>query len=88
MRIKEGFILRPLLGEHIVVGEGLAQVNFDKMLALNESAAYLWEKVAGKDFTRDTLVQLLLDRYDVSAGQAAADVDRLLDSWQKKGLVE
>ena len=88
MRIKEGFTLRPLLGGHIVVGEGLAQVNFDKILAINESAAYLWENVAGKDFTRDTLVQLLLDRYDVSAGQAAADVDALIESWRKKGFVE
>lgn len=88
MRIKEGFTLRPLLGGHIVVGEGLAQVNFDKIFALNESAAYLWEKVAGKEFTRDTLVQLLLDRYDVGAEEAADDVDKLLESWRTKGFVE
>lgn len=88
MRIKEGFILRPLLGGHIVVGEGLACVNFDKILALNESAAYLWGEVAGKDFTRDTLVQLLLDRYEVDAAQASSDADRLIESWREKGLVE
>lgn len=88
MRIKEGFTLRPLLGEHIVVGEGLAQVNFNKMLTLNESAAYLWEAVAGKDFTRDTLIQLLLDRYEVEAGQAGADVDKLIETWEKESILE
>ena len=36
MKIKEGFILRSICGEYIVVGEGLAQVNFNKMLSLNE----------------------------------------------------
>ena len=42
MRIKEGFTLRTICGEHVVIGEGLAQVNFTKMLSLNGSAAYLW----------------------------------------------
>ena len=65
MKIKEGFILRTICGEHIVVGEGLAQVNFNKMLSLNESAAYLWKEVEGKDFTQEDLVKLLLDRYEV-----------------------
>ena len=53
MKIKEGFILRTICGEHIVVGEGLAQVNFNKMLSLNESAAYLWKEAEGKEFTQE-----------------------------------
>ena len=88
MKIKEGFTLRPMLGEYIVVGEGLAQVNFNKMLSLNESAAYLWEAVAGKEFTRESLVQILLDRYEVTEEQAGADVDKLLESWRKEGILE
>ena len=47
MKIKEGFILRKICGEYVVVGEGLAQVNFNKMLSLNASAAYLWEQFQG-----------------------------------------
>ena len=88
MRIKDGFTLRTLLGEHIVVGEGLAQVNFNKMLSLNESAAYLLEAVSGKDFTREDLVKLLLERYEVSEEQAAADVDKLLAIWMEQGVAE
>lgn len=87
MKIKEGFTLRSLLGEFIVVGEGLAQVNFNKMLSLNESAAYLWKEVEGKDFTREDLVKFLLDRYEVSEEQAAADVDKLLAVWTQEGVV-
>ena len=87
MKIKEGFTLRSLLGEFIVVGEGLAQVNFNKMLSLNESAAYLWKEEEGKDFTREDLVKLLLDRYEVSEEQAAADVDKLLAVWTQEGVV-
>lgn len=88
MKIKEGFILRTICGEHVVVGEGLAQVNFNKMLSLNESAAWLWQEVSGKDFSREELVQLLLGRYEVSREQASADVDKLVDTWIKEGVVE
>ena len=88
MKIKEGFILRSICGEYIVVGEGLAQVNFNKMLSLNESAAYLWKEVEGKEFTPEDLVQLLLDKYDVSRKQAAADVEKLTATWVKEGVVE
>lgn len=87
MKIKEGFILRTMLGEHIVIGEGLAQVNFNKMLSLNESAAYLWEQVTGKEFTREDLVKLLLDRYEVTEEQATEDVEKLLAVWVKEGVV-
>lgn len=88
MKIKEGFVLRQICGEYAVVGEGLAQVNFNKMLYLNESAAYLWQEVFGKDFSKEDLVQLLLDRYEVTQERAAADVDTLLATWEEQGILE
>lgn len=88
MKIKEGFILRQICGEYVVVGEGLAQVNFNKMLSLNESAAYLWQEVSGKEFTKEDLVKLLLDKYDVSEERAATDVDKLIAIWLEQGVAE
>lgn len=88
MRIKEGFILRTICGEHVVVGEGLSQVNFNKLLSLNESAAWLWEQVAGKDFTVQELANLLQERYEVSAQQALADSEKLAGIWVEQGVAE
>ena len=88
MKIKEGFILRQICGEYVVVGEGLAQVNFNKMIVLNDSASYLWESVEGKDFTVEDLTKLLLDRYEVTQEQAAADAATIADKWNDAGLVE
>ncbi len=87
MKIKEGFVLRTICGEHVVVGEGLAQVNFNKMLSLNDTAAYLWENVQGQEFTPDRLTELLLEKYDVSRERAAADVDKLLEVWKEIGVI-
>ena len=88
MRIKEGFTLRSICGESVVIGEGLSQVNFNKMLSLNESAAFLWEKVQGKDFTPEDMVTLLTDHYDVSEDRARQDIDNLLKVWQEQGVIE
>lgn len=88
MRVKKGFILRTLCGEHIVVGEGLAQVNFNKMLTLNESAAYLWTAVCEKEFTLQDLTDLLTEKYDVTEERAAADAAKVAEVWIREGVVE
>ena len=87
MKIKEGFILRSICGEFVVVGEGLAQVNFNKMLSLNESAAYLWKAVQDKEFTVEDLTRLLLDEYDVDEATAAKDAKALAEKWIEVGIV-
>ena len=87
MKIIDGFRLRKLGAEHIVVGEGLGQVNFNKMISLNASAAYLWESVEGKDFSVDDLVALLLDRYEVEEEVARRDAQALAAAWVEAGVV-
>lgn len=88
MKIKEGFVLRSIRDDHVVVGEGLAQINFNKMLSLNESAAWLWEQVQGKEFTPATLADLLVERYEVTWEQALADAKKLVQSWINEGVAE
>ena len=87
MKIIDGFRLRTLGEEYIVVGEGLGQVDFNKMISLNASAAYLWESVEGKEFSVEDLTQLLLDRYEVEEAVAAADAARLARAWLEAGII-
>jgi hypothetical protein len=89
MRIKKGFVLRQVCGENVIVGEGLGAINFGKLLALNETAAWLWQQAVSMDnFTIDTLVQKLCDEYEVSVDEAKTDVAAILDEWQNVGVVE
>lgn len=88
MRIKEGFILRSMGNDHIVIGEGLAQVNFNQILSLNESAAFLWERLSGRDFTVDEMVRLLMEEYEVSKELATQDAISLAATWKDQGVVE
>ncbi len=87
MKIKEGFILRKICGEYVVVGEGLAQVNFNKMLSLNASAAYLWEKFQGKEFSVQDMADALTEQYEVDAQRAYEDAAALAGKWVEEGVV-
>ncbi|MCF0203004.1 MAG: PqqD family protein [Bacteroidaceae bacterium] len=88
MHIKEGFSLRDVCGEKIVVGTGEAQIDFSKVINLNSTAAYLWEAVEGKEFDEEDLAGLLLSEYDTDKETAIADSRELISQWKKAGLVE
>ena len=88
MKIKEGFVLRPLGKEFIVLGEGVSQVDFNKMVTLNETAAYLWKEVEGKEFTEETIKNLLLEKYDVSEEIAAKDSEAIARKGIEIGVAE
>ena len=88
MKIKEGFILRTICGQSVVSGEGSANVNFSKLVSLNDSAAYLFKAVTGKEFTADTLADLLLEEYDVDRETALKDAETLCAQGKEIGILE
>ena len=89
MKLKKGFVLRDVCGEHVIVGEGLGAVNFGRLLALNETAAWLWKQAdAMGDFTVEQLADKLCEEYDVTAEQARKDVAEMVGKWQQEGVVE
>ena len=73
MKIIDGFRLRDVMGQATVIGEGVGQVNFNKLVTLNDSAAYLWKSVEGKEFDAEMLASLLVD---------------ISSQWKEIGLVE
>ena len=87
MKIIDGFVLRPLGEEFVVIGEGISQINFNKMISLNSTAAFLWENVEGKDFTVEDLTKLLTDNYEVEEERAAADAAAIAAKWIEAGIV-
>lgn len=88
MKLKKGYRLRSLGQEFILVAEGLDAVDFSRMISMNESAAFLWKEVEGKDFDAEMLTSLLTDNYDITRETAQNDVAVLLESWSAAGLIE
>ena len=88
MKIKEGFVFRTICGQNVVSGEGTANVNFSKLVSLNDSAAYLFKAVGQEDFTPERLADLLLEEYEVDRETALKDAEALCAQWKEIGIVE
>ena len=88
MRTKKGFNLRNICGEQIVVAEGRENIDFSKVICMNESAAFLWTSVQGKDFTGKELANLLTSEYDVDETTAQKDSEQIVCDWLKAGIIE
>ena len=87
MRIIEGFILRNVMGQATIVGEGVGQIDFNKLITLNDSAAYLWQSVEGKEFNVQTLANLLVDKYGIDQDTALTDAKAIANKWIEIGVV-
>jgi len=88
MKIKDGFELREVCGEVVVVATGRKNIDFSKVISLNESAALAWRAVVGMDFEVKDIVATLTDTYEVDEATAQADAAQLIAQWQEMGMVE
>ena len=88
MKTKQGFILRNVCGENIIVAEGETNIDFSNIISMNETSAFLWNNIQGKEFTHDVLVDLLTETYQVDAQKALEDVTRLVENWKSAGIIE
>lgn len=72
MKLKKGFVLREVAGETVVVPVN-AELNFNGMITLNETAKALW-KVLENETTEDALVKAILGEFNIDEATAQNDV--------------
>lgn len=87
MKIKDGFLLRSVGDNHIVVPVGARSVDFRCIITLNETGAFIWNCLL-KDCAIEDVVSALLEEYDVSAEVAAQDVATFITAMREKGLLD
>ncbi len=88
MRIKDGFELREICGEHVIMSYGLDNIDFSKVISLNETAAFLWKEAVGKgEFGEEELAAALLEAYEVDEDTARKDVAQVVSTWKEIGLL-
>ena len=86
MRIKEGFVLREVAGQNVVIATGEASKSFHGMIKLNETGRVIWEGLAaGK--SNERIAADLTAAYDVSAEQAASDVAAFVKQASDQGFM-
>lgn len=86
MKIKEGFVLRKIGEEVVVVPVATGQLNFNGMINLNETGAFLWEKLS-RECTREELVRTFAEEYDIGLEKAQEDVADFVKRLDEAGFI-
>ena len=87
MKIKEGFILRKIAGEDIVVPIGNNIADFNGVIRLNESAAFLW-KTLQDEISKEDLINSLIKEYEIDENLATNDVEGFLNILEEHKAIE
>jgi len=87
MRIKNGFMLRDIAGQAVVVPLGSRVVEFNGIMTLSESGALLWRKLEN-DASFEEMVDLLITEYDIDRETASKDIENFLESMRSKNILE
>ena len=79
--------VRNVAGENIVIMQSDNTVDMTKVVALNESAMVVYERLAGKEITVADVAQVLTDEYEVDEATARRDAEALVASMRNEGLI-
>ena len=86
MKARDGFILRSMGENHLVVPVGSATVDFRCIITLNDTGAFLWNRLQD-ECTEEELVKSMLGEYDVAEDVAARDVAAFVEELRKADLL-
>lgn len=86
MHIVPGFVVRQIAGETIAIPSGPAAQTLSGLLALNGSGKLLFELLQSPQ-TEQTLIQAVLDTYEIDADTARADVADFLEILRQNGVL-
>lgn len=87
MRLKSGFEIVEVAGDYMAIPTGDKMVTFGGAVVLNEVSAFLLRALK-QPVTREELLELLLEEYDVERELASADLDLILEKFAQMGLIE
>ncbi len=87
MKKKKGFVLHKVCEQNIIVAEGKENIDFNNLITMNPTAAFLWEKMGEGDFTVDDMARALTSEYDIDIENALNDCEELSQQWLKAGII-
>lgn len=85
MKIKEGYILRVVAKQNVVL-PATGDLELDRMLTLNSTGKFLWEHLE-KGAEKDSLVQAMLEHYEIDENTARTCVDNFVRNLEQYGFL-
>ena len=87
MRIRDGFVVREIMGSIMAVPTGVMVEKYS-IINLNETGRFIWELLE-KEMTEDELIKKIMEHYDVEEQLAKDNIkDFMIFLREKEILIE
>jgi len=87
VKVRDGFIVKKVVDDYVVVPVGDNFVDFSSIINLNETGAFLW-KCLENDVTEDELANMLAKEYEADISEVKDDTSAFVESLKNAGLIE
>ena len=87
MKIKEGFVLREIAGQSVVIALGEASKNFKGMIKLNDTGKFIWNMLSS-GAEKEEIITKMLEEYDVGRETLESDVDKFIEVLEGASILE
>ena len=85
MKINNNFMLKKVAGEYMIIPTGNNNVNFSKIFNINETGAFIFEKLKdGKN--KEEVLELMSKEYNASKDVLKNDIEEFIDELKKRGI--
>jgi len=88
MKIKSGFVLEKVGGAYLAVAVGSRTKDFNGLVRMNGTGAFLWELLSKKEMTKEELLSAVLAEYDVGEEQVKGDIEAFEKTLRDNGILE
>lgn len=86
MRIKNGFVLREVAGQAMVIATGEASKDFHGMIKLNDTGKEIWLGLQ-EGLSEEKIALKMQEKYDVDVAKAEEDVKAFVDKMKEAGFL-
>lgn len=87
MKIKDGFILKTVAGNNIVIATGEQKMSFNGVMTFNEVGAAVFKLLDGTN-TAENIAEKIAADYNADAEAVKKDVNALIEKMKRYGLIE
>ena len=86
MKIKDGYILREVAGNSVVVAVGKAALDFNGLITLNSTGVFLW-KMLVQGAAKEALLAAILGEYEIDEATAKTDIAEFIEKLKGADLL-
>ena len=86
MKLKDGFVLGNIAGEHVVLPSG-DDLDLSTMTTLNDTGRFIWEQLE-KETSVEKIVDAILGEYDISREDAEKHVTAFVEKLRGYNFLE